>query len=239
MPPAGPTAADLTVVVSSDDVDGDAVRDLALQWHEDGLLGDFAWVTPAEVERGGVRPAGHPRPGHRPRRPGRADVAPRDAAARPDPGGAAAPAHPRDVRPRHAGRDLRRDRRAGQPVPAPHAGPAGPPPGLAAAAGQPDGARERPAPPGPADHPAAPGRSTRWSRPRTAPSWTGRASSCAARSTCTATRWPPRRPSAGCGPRPRPASSTATSRTPPPVAARSSCSAARRASWSATTAWSA
>ena len=56
MPPAGPTAADLTVVVSSDDVDGDAVRDLALQWHEDGLLGDFAWVTPAEVERGAYGP---------------------------------------------------------------------------------------------------------------------------------------------------------------------------------------
>ena len=56
MPPAGPTAADLTVVVSSHDVDGDAVRDLALQWHEDGLLGDFAWVTPAEVERGAYGP---------------------------------------------------------------------------------------------------------------------------------------------------------------------------------------
>ena len=56
MRPTPPTASDLTVMVSSDDVDGRAVRDLAFQWRADGLLGDFAWVTPAEVERGPYGP---------------------------------------------------------------------------------------------------------------------------------------------------------------------------------------
>jgi hypothetical protein len=38
-----------TVVVGADDEDGLFTRDLAVRWHEDGLLGEFAWVTPADV----------------------------------------------------------------------------------------------------------------------------------------------------------------------------------------------
>lgn len=45
------TGAALTVIVCADDDDGLAVRDLALQWHADGLLGEFAWVTPSDVDR--------------------------------------------------------------------------------------------------------------------------------------------------------------------------------------------
>jgi hypothetical protein len=50
-PPPGTPGSALTVVVSADDGDGLAVRDLALQWHHDGLLGEFAWVTPGDVDR--------------------------------------------------------------------------------------------------------------------------------------------------------------------------------------------
>ncbi len=54
--PSGPVVSDLTVVVTADDVDGRAVRDLARQWRADGLIGDVAWVTPTEVERGPYSP---------------------------------------------------------------------------------------------------------------------------------------------------------------------------------------
>ena len=40
-----------TVVVANDDEDGLLVRDLAEQWNRDGLLEEFAWVTPGDVER--------------------------------------------------------------------------------------------------------------------------------------------------------------------------------------------
>src|SRR4051795_6602896 len=40
-----------TVVVGNDDEDGLLVRDLAGQWEADGLLDEFAWVTPRDVER--------------------------------------------------------------------------------------------------------------------------------------------------------------------------------------------
>lgn len=39
-----------TVVVANDDEDGLHARRLATQWHREGLLGDFAWVTPRDVE---------------------------------------------------------------------------------------------------------------------------------------------------------------------------------------------
>lgn len=38
-----------TVIVANDDDDGLLARDLAQQWHADGLLRDFAWVTPQDV----------------------------------------------------------------------------------------------------------------------------------------------------------------------------------------------
>ena len=40
-----------TVVVANDDEDGLLVRDLAEQWNRDGLLEEFAWVTPGDVQR--------------------------------------------------------------------------------------------------------------------------------------------------------------------------------------------
>jgi hypothetical protein len=39
-----------TVVVANDDDDGLRARELALAWHEEGLLGEFAWVTPEDVQ---------------------------------------------------------------------------------------------------------------------------------------------------------------------------------------------
>lgn len=40
-----------TVLVTSDDADGQLIQRLASEWYEDGLLRDFAFVTPSSVDR--------------------------------------------------------------------------------------------------------------------------------------------------------------------------------------------
>jgi hypothetical protein len=45
-----------TVLVISDDQDGQRIHELATTWHADGLLHDFAIVTPASVDRTGQGP---------------------------------------------------------------------------------------------------------------------------------------------------------------------------------------
>ena len=51
------SASAFTVVVAHDDDDGLTTRDLACQWHLDGLLGEFAWVTPQDVHKSPYGPA--------------------------------------------------------------------------------------------------------------------------------------------------------------------------------------
>jgi hypothetical protein len=46
-----------TVVVANDDEDGLLARDLAHRWHADGLLDEFAWVTPSDVTKPTYGPA--------------------------------------------------------------------------------------------------------------------------------------------------------------------------------------
>ena len=50
------TAA-FTVVVANDDADGLRTKELASDWHSDGLLDEFAWVTPADVTTADYGPA--------------------------------------------------------------------------------------------------------------------------------------------------------------------------------------
>lgn len=46
-----------TVVVANDDADGLQAKALANNWHSDGLLGEFAWVTPEDVTTAAYGPA--------------------------------------------------------------------------------------------------------------------------------------------------------------------------------------
>ena len=111
--------APYTVVVTDDDVDGMTARHLALQWHQDGLLDEFAWVTP------GRRHQVHVRPSERDRDRDRSIVAdrPADLARGPpplaDPDRRPAPADPRERRHDETCRGLRPDLGPRQPGHAP------------------------------------------------------------------------------------------------------------------------